>query len=86
VYAVRVRRPDGTEHKGVANIGQRPTVGGTQSRLEAHIFDFAGDLYGQELAVCLHAFIREERRFESFEALKAQIGQDAAAARAILAG
>jgi len=85
VYAVTVRLPDGAAHKGVANIGQRPTVGGTQSRLEANIFDFAGDLYGQELAVSLHAFIREERKFESFEALKTQILQDAAAARAILA-
>jgi len=85
VYAVSVRMPGGAEHKGVANIGQRPTVGGTQSRLEVNIFDFAGDLYGQELAVCLHAFIREERKFANFEALKGQILQDAAAARGLLA-
>jgi len=59
-------------------------VGGTQSRLEANLFDFAGDLYGQELTVALHHFIREERKFASFDALKTQIAQDAAAARALL--
>ncbi|MDD2705614.1 MAG: bifunctional riboflavin kinase/FAD synthetase [Acidocella sp.] len=69
---------------GVANIGQRPTVGGTESRLEAHFFDFAGDLYGQDLAIRLHHFIREEQKFPSFEALKAQILEDAAQARTLL--
>jgi riboflavin kinase/FMN adenylyltransferase len=86
VYAVTARLPDGTAHPGVANIGQRPTVGGTQTRLEAHLFDFSGDLYGLELTIALHEFIREERKFESFEALKAQILQDAAQARRLLAG
>jgi len=84
VYAITARLPDGAEVNGVANIGQRPTVGGTQSRLEANLFDFAGDLYGQELTVALRHFIREERKFESFEALKAQIARDAATARALL--
>lgn len=70
--------------KGVANIGLRPTFGGTESRLEAHFFDFSGDLYGQELAVALHHFIREERKFESFAALKDQIAADAAQARSLL--
>jgi riboflavin kinase/FMN adenylyltransferase len=77
--------PDGGLVKGVANIGQRPTVGGTQSRLEAHLFDYSGDLYGAEVTVALHHFIREEQKFESFEALKTQILLDAAAARALLA-
>ncbi len=84
VYAVRVRLADGRVVNGVANIGQRPTVGGTQSRVEAHLFDFAEDLYGQEVAVRLLHFIREEQKFESFEALKAQILRDAATARALL--
>jgi riboflavin kinase/FMN adenylyltransferase len=84
VYAVTARLQSGEVVKGVANIGLRPTVGGTQSRLEAHLFDFTGDLYGQEITVALHAFLRPERKFESFEALKTQIGQDAAAARALL--
>lgn len=84
VYAVTARLPDGGVVKGVANLGQRPTVGGTESRLEVHLFDFSGDLYGQELAVALHAFIREEQKFESFDALKAQIARDAHEARALL--
>ena len=84
VYAVSARLPDGTSVKGVANLGQRPTVGGEQFRLEAHLFDFAGDLYGTELVVALHHFLREEQKFPSFEALRAQIVADAAAARALL--
>jgi riboflavin kinase/FMN adenylyltransferase len=72
--------------KGVANIGQRPTVGGTQSRVEAHLFDFAEDLYGQEVSVALHHFIREEQKFASFGELKEQILRDAATARALLDG
>jgi riboflavin kinase/FMN adenylyltransferase len=84
VYAITARLPGGAEVNGVANIGQRPTVGGTQSRLEANLFDFAGDLYGQELTVALRHFIREERKFESFDALKAQIARDAETARALL--
>lgn len=84
VYAVRVRLPDGALANGVANIGQRPTVGGLVSRLEAHLSDYAGDLYGETLDVALLHFLREEEKFPSFEALKAQIAQDAAAARALL--
>ncbi len=84
VYAITARLPDGAEVKGVANIGQRPTVGGTESRLEAHLFDFAGDLYGAELTVGLRGFLREEKKFGSFDELKTQILLDAAAARALL--
>jgi len=86
VYAVTARLPDGAEVKGVANIGLRPTVGGTESRLEAHLFDFEGDLYGAELTVALRFFLREEKKFESFDALKAQILADAGAARSKLDG
>lgn len=85
VYAVTVRM-DGTLVKGVANIGQRPTVGGTESRLEVHLFDYAGDLYGAELTVELRSFLREERKFESFEALRRQIAEDAGQARGLLDG
>ncbi len=85
VYAVRVRLADGQVVPGVANIGRRPTVGGDPvSRVEAHLFDFAGDLYGQEVVVALAHFIREEKRFAGLEALRAQIAADAAAARAWL--
>jgi len=86
VYSVTAKLADGRAVKGVANIGQRPTVGGTQSRVEAHLFDFAEDLYGQEISVALHHFIREEQKFASFGELKEQILRDAATARALLDG
>ncbi|MFT8551413.1 MAG: bifunctional riboflavin kinase/FAD synthetase [Acetobacter okinawensis] len=86
VYAVTIRLPDGRSHIGVANIGRRPTINdGQQSRLEAHLFDFEGDLYGQELSVCLHTLLREEKRFDGLDALKNQITLDAALARQALA-
>ncbi|HQT39085.1 MAG TPA: bifunctional riboflavin kinase/FAD synthetase [Acidocella sp.] len=84
VYAITAQLPGGQVVKGVANIGQRPTVGGLEPRLEAHLFDYAGDLYGAEVSVALHQFLREEKKFSSFEALKGQILQDAAQARAML--
>ncbi len=85
VYAVRARLPDGREVPGVANLGRRPTLGGDpESRLEAHLFDFAEDLYGQEVEVALLAFLREERRFAGLDELRAQIAADALAARRVL--
>jgi riboflavin kinase/FMN adenylyltransferase len=85
VYAVSTVI-DGRVVGGVANIGRRPTViEGAISRLEAHLFDFAADLYGRRLDVALHSFLRAERKFDSFDALRQQIGVDAAEARAILA-
>ena len=61
VYAVTVRLPDGRRLRGVANVGRRPTVSaGPESRLEVNLFDFEGDLYGEELEVSLHAFLRPE--------------------------
>ncbi|GAN79743.1 bifunctional riboflavin kinase/FAD synthetase [Acidocella aminolytica] len=83
VYAVTARIA-GKWVKGVANIGLRPTVGGTESRLEAHFFAFEGDLYGQDLVVQLRHFIREEQKFPDFEALKAQIARDAREASRLL--
>ena len=56
VYAVTARLADGAMHKGVANIGRRPTVNeGTESRLEVNLFDFSGDIYDTEITVALHA-------------------------------
>ncbi|MCQ9155809.1 bifunctional riboflavin kinase/FAD synthetase [Acidomonas methanolica] len=87
VYAATVRMPDGAIRKGVANIGRRPTINdGQESRLELHIFDFDGDLYGQRLEVSLHTMLREEQRFSGLDALKEQIARDAAVARQILDG
>ena len=86
VYAVMVALPDGSCRKGVANIGRRPTVNeGPESRLEVHLFDFAGDLYGQEIGVALHAYLRGEQKFAGLDALKAQIAVDAEGGRALLA-
>ena len=73
-------------HKGVANIGRRPTVNdGTESRLEVNLFDFSGDIYGTDITVALHAYIRAEVKFSGLDALKAQIAADAAEAPADLA-
>ena len=85
VYAVIIRLPDGRRLRGVANIGRRPTVNsGPESRLEVNLFDFEGDLYGEELDVALHAFLRPERKFPGLDALRAQIAADAAEARRVL--
>ncbi len=85
VYAVTTRLPDGRRLRGVANIGRRPTVnGGPETRLEVNLFDFEGDLYGEELEVALHAFLRPERKFPGLDALRAQIAADAAEARHLL--
>jgi riboflavin kinase/FMN adenylyltransferase len=92
VYAVRITGdgPDdafaGRVIDGVANIGLRPTIGTPEPRLEAHLFDIDQDLYGRHLRVSLVEFIRPERKFAGLDALKAQIAEDAATARAILAG
>jgi riboflavin kinase / FMN adenylyltransferase len=85
VYAVTVALPEGREVKGVANIGRRPTLGGDpQTRLEVHLFDFSGDLYGQEIRVRLVNFLRADATFAGLEELKAAIAQDAEDARRVL--
>ena len=85
VYAVTVALPDGTEAKGVANVGRRPTLGGDpETRLETYIFDWSGDIYGQEIGVRLVHFLRPDAKFAGLEELKAAIAEDARQARAIL--
>ena len=85
VYAVTVRLADGALYDGVANIGRRPTVNaGPESRLEVNIFDFDGDIYGTDITVALHAYIRAEIKFPGLDALKAQIAADAVEARRLL--
>jgi riboflavin kinase/FMN adenylyltransferase len=81
VFAVEIF---GLEHeplRGVANVGTRPTVGGTENRLEVHLFDFSADIYGRQLQVDLLHRIRDEMRFESLDALTGQITRDVDAAR-----
>ncbi len=85
VFAVRVSGAAGLNGwPGVANLGTRPMVGGTQMLLEAHLFDFAGDLYGQEIEVQFVARLRDELTFASLDAMVQQIGRDAADARRVL--
>ena len=85
IFAVRVRVGD---HwwPGVASLGVRPTIaGGGEPLLEAHLFDFDGNLYGQRIEVEFIAKLRDEERFANLDALRAQMDRDAAAARRILA-
>lgn len=70
----------------VCNLGTRPTVDGTSLHIEAHVFDFAGDLYGRSVSVAFAARLRDEQRFADLDALKAQIARDSERARALLAG
>jgi riboflavin kinase / FMN adenylyltransferase len=84
VFAVRVHGIGAAALPGVASLGTRPTVNGSEALLETHVFDFGGDLYGREIAVEFVAKLREEARFASLDALTAQMHCDAAEARRIL--
>src|SRR3954470_14857740 len=85
IYAVRATLEDGSEHPGVASLGVRPTFDPPRELLEAHLFGFDGDLYGRKVEVGLHAYIREEKRFEDVAALVEHMRDDEAAARKLLA-
>ena len=85
VYAVRVGLPDGRRFDGVANLGIRPMFEPPKELLEVYLFDFAGDLYGQQLSVELRHFLRPEWKLDGLEALKAQIARDCETARERLA-
>jgi len=84
VYAVRARWAK-EERGGVANVGRKPTFGqGRERTLEAHLFEFSGDLYGVRLRVELVERLRGEMRFASPQALVEQIRRDAVRAREVL--
>ena len=85
IYAVRVMLDDGSEHPGVASLGVRPTFDPPTELLEAHLLDFDGDLYGRRVEVALHAFIRDEKKFDDIGALVAHMQEDEAQARHLLA-
>ncbi|HEY4224009.1 MAG TPA: riboflavin biosynthesis protein RibF [Myxococcota bacterium] len=91
VYATRAHLADGRTVKSVTNIGLRPTFmkdgnsGAASPRIEAHLLDFKGDLYGQRVSLDVIARIRDEMRFPGVAALKEQIARDIASARAGLA-
>lgn len=84
VYAVRGRLPDGRVLNGAANIGIRPQFEPPKELLEPHFFDFAEDLYGQMIEVEFHAFLRPEAKYDSLDALIAQIAKDCEDAKAAL--
>ena len=85
VYLVEVDTL-GRHFSGMTNIGVRPTVSGAGARtIETHIFDFDESIYGLDIRVRFVARIREERRFDSLEALKAQLASDEALCRTLLA-
>jgi len=86
VFAVRVRGVDkaNTPWPGVASVGIRPAVGGRDWTLEAHLFDYSGDLYGRRIRVEFVTRLRDELNFASLEALTRQMRHDAAQARNIL--
>ena len=89
VYAVEVLH-DGEPYPAVANLGSRPTFADAEAEpappgLEVHLLDFDGDLYGHHLEVTFHRRLRDERRFDDVEKLKAQIRTDVAQAREVLA-
>ena len=89
IYAVRVTldangKDGGSEHAGVASLGVRPTFDPPKELLEAVLFDFDGDLYGQTIEVALHRYLRPEMKFDGLEALKAQMDADAKEAKRLL--
>ena len=83
VYAVRCLVDHG-KYLGIANMGIRPTVGGTRPVLETHIFDFEKDIYGRRITVQFIEKIREEVKFDSIDLLKSQIKKDIEEAKKIL--
>ncbi|MFM9828641.1 MAG: bifunctional riboflavin kinase/FAD synthetase [Sphingomonas sp.] len=84
IYAVRGRLPDGRVLEGAANIGIRPSFDPPKELLEVYFFDFADDLYGQTIEVQLIAYLRPEAKFDTLDALMAQMDADCARARDIL--
>lgn len=86
VYITRTTLPDGRTQAGITNVGLRPTVGAFQQpTIETFLLDFSGDLYAQSVRVEFFHRLRDERRFETMDALREQIERDAAQARAYFA-
>lgn len=86
IYAVRLRRADGSDHDGVASFGRRPTFDDGDPLLEVHLVDFSEDLYGERVTVSFFGWIRPELRFDSVDGLVAEMNNDRDAARRMLAG
>jgi riboflavin kinase/FMN adenylyltransferase len=75
---------EGKEYLAVTNIGSRPTVGGHQVRAESWLLDFEGDLYGKQLMLTFHKFLRPEKKFSNLEELREEILKNAAQTRKLL--
>ena len=86
IYAVTGLLPDGKVVHGAANLGIRPSFDPPIELLEPYFFDFSGDLYGQEIEVALHHYLRPEAKFDSLDELTAQMEQDCLTARKLLSG
>ncbi|MGH6632004.1 MAG: bifunctional riboflavin kinase/FAD synthetase [Sphingopyxis sp.] len=84
IYAVTGKLPDGRILKGAANLGIRPSFDPPKELLEPHFFDFSEDLYGQEIDIAFHDFIRAEANFDDMDALMAQIAADCDEAKRLL--
>jgi riboflavin kinase/FMN adenylyltransferase len=84
IFAVRVYGIEDVPLDGVASLGTRPTVNGIEPLLEAHVFDFSGDLYGHAIEVEFVAKLRDEVKFDSLDSMMAQMKVDAAQARDLL--
>lgn len=84
IYATRVHGVGAAPMPSVSSFGTRPTVGGVEPLLEAHLFDFDGDLYGRRITVEFVAKLRDEVKFDGLPALVEQMHRDAAQARAVL--
>ena len=85
IYAVTGLLPGGRRVTGAANLGIRPSFDPPKELLEPYFFEWSGDLYGQEIEVALHHFLRPEAKFDSLDALTTQMERDCARARELLA-
>jgi riboflavin kinase/FMN adenylyltransferase len=86
IYAVTGTLPGGQVLKGAANLGIRPSFEPPVELLETYFFDYSGDLYGQTIEIALHHYLRGEEKFETLEALTAQMDRDCIQARTLLGG
>ena len=84
VYATRVILPDGRQRGGMMNIGRRPTFDEMDVTVEVHLLDFEGDLYGERLSVQFLQRLRDEQKFQSAEALAAQLSEDEGRCRTVV--
>jgi riboflavin kinase/FMN adenylyltransferase len=86
VYSIKARLSKGEELEGVCHLGPKPSFGLEPIFVEAHLFDFSSEIYGQELEIDFLYWIRPVRKFSTPEELKDQINQDCALSKQFLSG